>query len=60
MYKNRLQKGKSCQNKGTLSLTEFEISESILPYIIDRDDVEIISNPYDISIYENGYMNDFE
>ena len=53
-------KARVARIKDTLSLTEFEISESILPDIIDRDDVEIISNPYDIKFDENGYMNDFE
>lgn len=46
--------------RDTLSLTEFEVSESIIPDIKDRDDVQIISEPYDIKFHEDGYMDDFE
>ena len=43
----------------TLSMTEFEISTSLIDDIKDRDDVEILSEPYDIKFGEDGYMEDF-
>lgn len=46
--------------KDTLSLTEFEISESLIPDVKDRDDVEILTEPYEIRFHEDGYMDDFE
>lgn len=43
----------------TLHLDEIEISESLIPDIIDRDDVEIISEPYELPFDENGNMIDW-
>ena len=43
----------------TLSLMELEISEAIIPDIKDRDDVEILSEPYELTFGEDGYMEDF-
>ena len=46
--------------RDTLSLTEFEISESLIPDVRDRDDVEILTEPYEIRFHEDGYMDDFK
>ncbi len=43
----------------TLHLDEIEISESLIPDIIDRDDVEIISEPYEMPFDENDNMIDW-
>ncbi len=53
-------KARVARIRDTLSLTEFEVSESIIPDIKDRDDVQILTEPYEIKFHEDGYMDDFE
>lgn len=43
----------------TLHLDEIEISESLIPDILGREDVEIISEPYEMPFDENGDMIDW-
>ncbi|MEA5082975.1 MAG: DUF362 domain-containing protein [Lachnospiraceae bacterium] len=43
----------------TLHLDEIEISESLVPDVLGRDDVEIISEPYDFPFDEEGFMIDW-
>lgn len=45
--------------KDTLSLNEFEVSESVLPDIRDNAEVQILSEPYALSFDEEGYLKDF-
>lgn len=45
--------------KDTLSLNEFEVSESVLPDIKDNEEVRILSEPYALSFDEEGYLKDF-
>ena len=44
----------------TLSLSEFEVSESMLDRIKDDSCIEILSEPYEILFDEDGYMPDFK
>ncbi|MCI1931558.1 MAG: nickel-dependent lactate racemase [Clostridia bacterium] len=44
----------------TLSLSELEISESLIPDVMNRDDVEIVSEPYDLQFDKDGYLEDFK
>ena len=46
--------------KDTLSLNEFEVSESMIPYLVGKDDIEILGKPYALAFDENGYLNDFK
>ncbi len=46
--------------KDTLSLTEFEVSESMLADIADHDEIEILDGPYEQQFDEKGNMKDFE
>lgn len=46
--------------KDTLSLTEFEVSESMLADIADHDEIEILDGPYELQFDEKGNMKDFE
>lgn len=46
--------------KDTLSLNEFEVSESMIPYLLGKDDIEILGKPYALAFDENGYLNDFK
>lgn len=46
--------------KDTLSLTEFEVSESMLADIADHDEIEILDGPYKLQFDEKGNMKDFE
>ncbi|MCR4672395.1 MAG: DUF362 domain-containing protein [Lachnospiraceae bacterium] len=46
--------------RDTLSLSEFEISESLIPDVAGRDDVEILGEPYELEFDEEGYLKDFE
>lgn len=43
----------------TLSLNEFEVSESMLTELRDREDIDIISEPYGLQFDSNGNMEDF-
>ena len=45
--------------RDTLTVSELEVSEAILPDIKDRDDVEIISGPFTYQFDADGYMEDF-
>jgi len=44
----------------TLSLDELEISESLIPDVMNRDDVEIVSEPYELQFDKDGYLEDFK
>lgn len=46
--------------RDTLSLTELEISETLLNDVQDHPDVTILSEPYEWEFDEDGYMKDFE
>ena len=46
--------------RDTLTLSEMEISEAILPDIQGRDDVEVISGPFYYEFDKEGYMEDFQ
>ena len=46
--------------RDTLSLSEVEVSEALLPDVIGRDDVEILSELYELEFDDNGNMKDFE
>ena len=46
--------------RDTLSLSEVEVSEALLPDVMGRDDVEILSEPYEREFDEDGSMKDFE
>ena len=45
--------------KDTLSLDEFEISESMLDMISDNEKIEIIGEPYQWNFDNEGYLQDF-
>ena len=45
--------------KDTLSLDEFEISESMLDMISDNEKIEIIGEPYQWNFDDEGYLQDF-
>ena len=45
--------------KDTLSLDEFEISESMLDMISDNEKLEIIGEPYQWNFDNEGYLQDF-
>lgn len=53
-------KAKIVRIKDTLSLNEFEVSESMIPYLAGKDDIEILSEPYALAFDEDGYLNDFK
>ena len=42
--------------KNTLDLFEFEVSTAYLEEFKDRDDIEILSEPYEISFNEEGNL----
>lgn len=46
--------------KDTLSLNEFEVSENMIPDLQNVEDIEILSEPYEMVFDEDGYLNDFE
>ena len=46
--------------RDTLTLSELEISEALLPDVEGRDDVEIISGPFTYEFDADGYMEDFK
>lgn len=46
--------------RDTLSLSEVEVSEALLPDVMGRDDVEILSEPYELEFDADGNMKDFE
>lgn len=45
--------------KDTLSLTEFEVSESMQADIEGRSDIERVSEPYELEFDGEGYLRDF-
>lgn len=53
-------KARVARIRDTLSLNELEISESLIPDVINRDDVEIVSEPYDLQFDKDGYLEDFK
>ena len=53
-------KARVARIRDTLTLGEIEISESLIPDIKDRDDVEIISEPYDLKFDSEGYLEDLD
>ncbi len=44
----------------TLEMSEFEVSEALAEQIKDIPGVEIISEPYELTFGEDGYMEDFD
>lgn len=46
--------------KDTLSLNEFEISESMLCEVSKIPDIEILTKPYKLDFHDDGYLDDFE
>ena len=46
--------------KDTLSLNEFEISESMLCEVSKILDIEILTEPYKLDFHDDGYLDDFE
>lgn len=46
--------------KDTLSLNEFEVSESMISSLSGKDDIEILGEPYALVFDEDGYLNDFK
>ena len=46
--------------RDTLSLSEIEISEALLPDVMNRDDVEILSEPYELEFDKDGNLEDFK
>lgn len=58
--KIRYQDAKVVRIKDTLSLDEFEVSETLLPEITGNSEIKILSEPYEISFDEEGYMEDFK
>ncbi len=53
-------KAKIVRIKDTLSLDEFEVSESMLPELMGNERVDILSATYEMEFDEKGYMKDFE
>lgn len=53
-------KAKVVRIKDTLSLHEFEVSESMLEDIADTPFIRAISAPHELEFDEEGYMKDFE
>lgn len=46
--------------RDTLSLDEFEISESMLPQVMQNKEIKILSEPYLWQFDDEGYMEEFE
>ncbi len=46
--------------KDTLSLNEFEVSDTLLPELIGNSEIEILSDPYNLIFDKEGYLKDFE
>lgn len=57
---NDYSKARIARIRDTLSLSEIEISEALIPDVINRDDVEVVSEPYELEFDENGTLKDFE
>ena len=57
---NDYSKARIARLRDTLSLSEIEISEALLPDVIGRDDVEILSEPYELKFEEDGSLKDLE
>lgn len=53
-------KARVARIRDTLSLSELEISTSLIPDICDNPNVQIISDPYFWDFDEEGYLADFE
>ncbi len=53
-------KARVARIKDTLTLSEIEISESLIEDVKNRDDVEIITEPYDLKFDKDGYMEDLD
>ena len=53
-------KARVARIRDTLTLSEIEISESLIDDIKDRDDVEILTEPYELQFDKDGYMEDFK
>lgn len=46
--------------RDTLSLSEIEVSEALLPDIQGRSDVQILDGPYELSFDSQGFLQDLE
>ena len=53
-------KARVARIKDTLTLDEIEISESLIDDVKDRDDVEILTEPYELKFDKDGYLEDLD
>ena len=53
-----LQRPRIARIHDTLSLSEIEISQALLPDVLDRSDVEILSEPYELQFDPDGFLED--
>lgn len=53
------QKARVVRIHDTNSLSEFEVSEAMIPELTGRKDVEILGEPYALSFDSEGYLKDF-
>lgn len=51
-------KARVARIRDTLTLSEIEISESLVGDVINRDDVEILTEPYELKFDKDGYLDD--
>ena len=51
---NDYSKARIARIRDTLSLSEIEISEALIPDVINRDDVEIVSGPLGLKFDKNA------
>ena len=58
--KTDFSKARVARIRDTLTLTEIEISESLIDDVKDRDDVEILTEPYELKFDEDGYLEDLD
>ncbi len=53
-------KARVARIRDTLTLDEIEISESLIDDVKDRDDVEILTEPYELKFDKDGYLEDLD
>ena len=53
-------KARVARIRDTLALDEIEISESLIDDVKDRDDVEILTEPYELKFDKDGYLEDLD
>lgn len=52
-------KARIARIRDTLTLSEIEISEALIEDVKGRDDVEILTEPYELEFDKEGYLDDF-